>query len=203
MGPDRVPPNRRRIDVPIASREQSGRGRSVERQYRQTGNEVRRAWIDAAIVIVSTLLTTVLLLAISGQIRDTTAADLIAQSPAPLPEQLATQATPRPSVSPSPDHEPTPSAQPSRANATPAQQEATPASVGELDDTEIQAAVDKKLEDDPRLSLLGITATVSDGKVILVGTAPSDEMKSKVEKLVRAIKGVKQIDNQIVVISNV
>jgi hypothetical protein len=151
-------------------------------------------------VIVSTLLTTVLLLAISGQIRDTTAADLIAQSPAPLPDRLTTQATPQPSLSA--HAAPTPSAQPSRATATPAQEEATPATVGASDDTAIQAAIDKKLQDDSSLSALGITATVSNGKVILVGTAPSDEMKVQVEKLVRAIKGVKQIDNQIVVISN-
>ena len=202
MGYNNVPSNRRRIDVPVASRQPSGKGRPRERQYRQGGNETNRAWIDAGVVIASTLMTTVFLLAISGQIRDTTAADLIAQSPAPLPEKLATQATPQPSLSLSANHEPTPGAQPSRATATPAQEEATPATMGAPDDTEIQAAVDKKLQGDPRLSLLGITATVSDGKVMLVGTAPSDEMKDQVEKLVRGIKGVKHVDNQIVVISN-
>ena len=200
MGYNNVPSKKRRIDVPVASREPSGRGRPRERQYRPSGNETNRAWIDAGIVIASTLLTTVLLLAISGQLRDTTAADLIAQSPAPLPETITAQATPQPSVSA--HAAPTPSAQPSRATTTPAQEEAMPATVGAPDDTEIQAAVDKKLQDDPRLSPLGITAAVSDGKVMLVGTAPSDEMKDQVEKLVRGIKGVKHIDNQIVVVSN-
>src|ERR1700694_941204 len=168
MGYDSEPTKRRRIDVPISTREPSKRGRPVQPQYRQTGNETNRAWIDAGIVIVSTLLTTLLLLAISGQIRDTTAADLIAQSPAPLPARLTTQATPQPSLSA--HAAPTPSAQPSRATATPGQEEATPVTVGATDDTAIQAAIDKKLQDDSSLSALGITATVSNGKVILVGT---------------------------------
>ena len=199
MGYNNMPSKRRRIDVPMASRQPSGRGGPRERQYRQSGNETNRAWIDAGILIASTLMTTVLLLAISGQIRDTTAADLIAQSPTPLPEKITAQATPQPSVSVHAAS--TPSAQPSRATGTPAQEEATPTMVGAPDDTEIQAAVDKKLQGDPRLSLLGITATVSEGKVLLVGTAPSDEMKDQVERLVRGIKGVKHVDNQIVVIS--
>src|SRR4030095_9372042 len=68
-------------------------------------------------------------------------------------------------------------------------------------DTTAQTAIDKKLADDPMFSSLSVTATVMDGKVTLLGTVKSEAQKADVEKAIRAIKGVKQIDNQIMVIS--
>ena len=68
-------------------------------------------------------------------------------------------------------------------------------------DSTIQAAVDKKLADDPEISTLGITASVLNGKVMLVGTVKTDEMKTRIERMVKQIKGVKNVDNQISVIS--
>jgi hypothetical protein len=68
-------------------------------------------------------------------------------------------------------------------------------------DTTVQTAIDKKLADDPMFSSLSVTATVMDGKVTLLGTVKSEAQKADVEKAIRAIKGVKQIDNQIMVIS--
>lgn len=65
-------------------------------------------------------------------------------------------------------------------------------------DGSIQAAIDKKIADDPTLSSLGITATVLDGKVTLTGTVKSEGIKSQVERMIRAISGVMQVDNQIV-----
>jgi osmotically-inducible protein OsmY len=65
-------------------------------------------------------------------------------------------------------------------------------------DGSIQAAIDKRIADDPTFSTLGITATVLDGKVTLTGTVQSEGLKSQVERMIRAISGVKQVDNQIV-----
>ena len=65
------------------------------------------------------------------------------------------------------------------------------------DDANVQAAVDKKLSDDPTLSSLGITATVIDGKVTLTGMVKSEALKARVEREVRAVKGVRTVDNQI------
>ena len=65
------------------------------------------------------------------------------------------------------------------------------------DDANVQAAVDKKLSDDPTLSSLGITATVIDGKATLTGIVKSEALKARVEREVRAVKGVKTVDNQI------
>jgi len=64
-------------------------------------------------------------------------------------------------------------------------------------DANVQTAVDKRLSDDPTLSSLGITATVMNGKVTLMGIVKSDALKAQVERAVRSVKGVKSIDNQI------
>ena len=66
-------------------------------------------------------------------------------------------------------------------------------------DSKIQTAVDKRLADDPVFSTLGITASVLDGKVMLMGTVKTDTMKADIERAVKQIKGVKQVDNQIIV----
>ena len=66
-------------------------------------------------------------------------------------------------------------------------------------DSKIQTAVDKRLADDPTFSTLGITASVLDGKVMLIGTVKTETMKSDIERAVKQIKGVKQVDNQIIV----
>jgi hypothetical protein len=65
----------------------------------------------------------------------------------------------------------------------------------------IQTAIDKKMSDDPEISTLGITATVIDGKVTLIGTVKTEALKTQVEKLVKQVKGVKSVDNQISVIA--
>jgi len=188
------PPKRRRVEVPFPSGKSARQKRAPSPNYQQRGGGTNRALIDAGIVVLTTLLTTVLLLTISSQIRDTTAAALIGESPAPL--LRTTQPTPQPSL-PAAALSP----QLARSAATPSLENQAISPAATPDDSEVQEAIDNKLGDDASLSQLGITATVSDGKVILVGTAPSVEMKDKVEKLVRAVKGVKQIDNQIVVIS--
>lgn len=65
-------------------------------------------------------------------------------------------------------------------------------------DGSIQTAIDKAIADDPALSALGITATILDGKVTLTGSVKSEALKTQVERAIRAIRGVKQVDNQIV-----
>ena len=66
-------------------------------------------------------------------------------------------------------------------------------------DASIQTAVDKRLMDDPTFSTLGITASVLDGKVMLIGTVKTEALKADIERAVKQIKGVKQVDNQIIV----
>src|SRR5437879_11065087 len=66
-----------------------------------------------------------------------------------------------------------------------------------IDDAAIQTAVDKKLGNDPTLSTLGITATVLNGRVTLIGVVKSAALKAQVERAVRNLKSVKSVDNQI------
>ncbi|HSK64733.1 MAG TPA: BON domain-containing protein [Pyrinomonadaceae bacterium] len=66
-------------------------------------------------------------------------------------------------------------------------------------DSTIQTAIDKRLTEDPTFSTLGITATVINGKVLLTGTVKSETLKADVERMVRQIKGVQEVDNQITV----
>lgn len=66
------------------------------------------------------------------------------------------------------------------------------------DDATLQSNIEKKLSDDPKLSKLGVTVSVLDGKVTLMGSVDSREMKSRVERVVK-IRGVKSVDNQITV----
>jgi len=68
------------------------------------------------------------------------------------------------------------------------------------DDANVQAAVDKQLADDPTLSTLGITATVINGKLTLLGTVKTEALKAQVERTLGKIRGVKTVDNQIIVV---
>ena len=68
-------------------------------------------------------------------------------------------------------------------------------------DSTIQDAVDKRISDDAEISTLGITATVLNGKVMLVGTVKTEELKTRIERMVKQVKGVKSVDNQITVLA--
>jgi osmotically-inducible protein OsmY len=44
-----------------------------------------------------------------------------------------------------------------------------------------------------------LTVSVLNGRALLVGTVNSDQLKRQAEKVVMAVKGVKSVDNQIIV----
>lgn len=67
-------------------------------------------------------------------------------------------------------------------------------------DSTIQSEIDKRLMDDPAFSTLGITATVINGKVMLLGTVKTEALKMQIEQMVKQVKGVKSVDNQITVL---
>ena len=103
--------------------------------------------------------------------------------------------------------QPAPATQPAQpivvtppAGGTTAPTTAPPAETVNMDST-IQAAVDKKISDDPDISTLGITASVLDGKVTLLGTVKTEALKTQVERLVKQVKGVKSVDNQLMVVA--
>ena len=66
-------------------------------------------------------------------------------------------------------------------------------------DSTIQAAIDKRLTEDPAFASLGITASVINAKVMLIGTVKTEALKADIERVVKQIRGVKEVDNQIIV----
>lgn len=110
------------------------------------------------------------------------------QQPVVMPPATTTTTTTQPVIVPVPSTTSTStgtsSTDSARANGT--------------DDGTIQSNIEKKFSDDPKVSALGITVSVIEGKVTLIGTVDSREMKDRVERMAR-IKGVKSVDNQIIV----
>lgn len=158
------------------------------------------ATVGVIVVVAIALITIVVLFLMNGQNTDTANANLAAQQqPAQQPvivQQPAQQQQPPVII-----QQPAPAANqpPVIINQPPASGGSAPANTS--NDGVVQTAIDQKISNDPTLSALGVTATVLDGKVTLTGTVKSEALKSQLDKTIRAIKGVKQVDNQIVVMS--
>ena len=158
------------------------------------------ATVGVIVVVAIALITIVVLFLMNGQNTDTANANLAAQQqPAQQPvivQQPAQQQQPPVII-----QQPAPAANqpPVIINQPAASGGSAPANTS--NDGVVQTAIDQKISDDPTLSALGITATDLDGKVTLTGTVKSEALKSQLDKTIRAIKGVKQVDNQIVVMS--
>ena len=152
------------------------------------------ATVGVVVVVAIALITIVVLFLMNGP-TDTTNANLAetqpaTQQPPVIVQQPASQQQPPVII-----QQPAPVGQPPVVIQQAPSGGSAPAV---SQDGSIQAAIDKKIADDPTFSTLSITATVLDGKVTLTGTVQSEALKSQVERMIRAISGVKQVDNQIV-----
>jgi hypothetical protein len=67
------------------------------------------------------------------------------------------------------------------------------------DDSTLQQKVDTAFADDASVAASNVNATVVNGRVRLSGTASSDAVKQRAERLAYAVKGVLGVDNKIVV----
>ena len=65
------------------------------------------------------------------------------------------------------------------------------------DDANMQEVVTRRLNDEPDMARVSIT--ISGARAILTGTVNSEATKAKAEQIVKAVRGVKSVDNQIVV----
>jgi len=65
------------------------------------------------------------------------------------------------------------------------------------DDANMQEVVTRRLNDEPDMAAVSIT--ISEARAILTGTVNSEATKAKAELIVKAVRGVKSVDNQIVV----
>ena len=152
--------------------------------------------VGVLVVVAIALITMLVLFWMSSQ--PTTDSNIAAAQQPPTVIQQPAPAQQPPVII----QQPAPVTQPAPIVVTPPAGGATaPAEPANIDST-IQTTIDKRLTNDPAFSTLGITATVFDGKVTLLGTVKTEELKSQVERMVKQVKGVKSVDNQITVIAD-
>lgn len=175
----------------------SERREVVHSQSVRDNNGISAGMVGVLVVVAIALITMLVLFWLSNQ--PTTDSTLTAQQPPTVIEQPAPAQQPPVIIQqPAPvTTQPAPIIVTPPAGGTMPAESATAANM----DSTVQAAIDKRLTDDPEFSTLGITASVIDGKVMLVGTVKSEELKAKIERAVKQIKGVKAVDNQISVIA--
>ena len=167
----------------------------TERQYAPERSGTSTAIVAALVVVSVAVVALLLLFLMTRSSNDTNNANLAAQQQ-PAPQTTIVQPAKQQPQPPVIVQQP-PASQPAPVIVNPAPSSGTAPSVP--DDTSIQAEIDKRLAKDSTLSTLGIIVTVLDGKATLTGTVKTDQLKHQVEKLVRAVKGVKAVDNQIVI----
>ena len=174
------------IDTPT-----SRQGRKTRPVGRQTGAGAREG-IVALTLIGAAALATFVALFLTSRPYDPMDSTLPPVQTVPA-GSLATQASPKPS--------PTASPSPRQIQTTTAPPSPEPASetVTVPDDASIQSQIERILASDPVLSKLDVSTLVEGGKVTIVGSVRSVELKQRVEKSLRAIKGVVSIDNQLVI----
>lgn len=152
----------------------------------------------AAIVVGVVALAAIIILFVLNQqqsnVNDNTTAQQTAQQQPP--QTIVQQPAQQPPII---VQQPAPATQPAPViiNGQPQTGGGTTTTSSGTDDSAIQSAVDKKFSDDPKLSTLGVTATVVNGKVTLMGTVQNAADKSLAERAARNVKGVKSVDNQI------
>ena len=170
----------------------------VHSQSVRDNSGISAGMVGVLVVVAIALITMLVLFWISSQ-PATDNANIAATQPPPttVVQQPAPAQQPPVII-----QQPAPATQPAPIVVTPPAGGTTaPAESVNMDST-IQSAVDKKISDDPEISTLGITASVIDGKATLIGTVKTEALKTQVERLVKSVKGVKSVDNQISVIAD-
>jgi uncharacterized integral membrane protein len=183
------------VETPNARREVT----RTEREYTPDSGGTSTATIAVVVILAVGVVVLLLLLVMNRQNSEN--ANLADQQAA---QQQPAQQAPVIVQQPAPQQQPpiivqqpaAPAAQPPVIINPPAGGSTSPSGP---DDGSIQAEIDKRLQKDPALAALDITVSVVNGKAMLVGTVKSDQAKNQIEKLVRAVKGVKGVDNQIIV----
>jgi len=177
------------VETPNAHREVS----RTEREYTPERGGTSNATIAVVVILAIGVVVLLALFLMNRQSNDN--ANLAAQQAAQQPAQQQPVIVQQPAQ----QQPPVIIQQPAAPASQPPIIVNQPAAPAGGDDSSIQAEIDKRIHDNPALSALGITATVLNGKVMLMGSVKSDQLKNQVEKLVRSVRGVKRVDNQIMV----
>ena len=174
-------PRHKRIVVETPS------GRNRRPAGRQPAPRPRESIVAVTLIVAATLATFVALF-------------LTSRPYDPMDSTLTPQQSVRQSsITPSPTPKPSPTASPVIQGPASGQ---TGESAGEpkaVDDATIQAEIDKTIAADATLSKLDVSTIVESGKVTLVGSVKSIDLKQRVENAVRSLKGVVGVDNQLAI----
>jgi len=108
------------------------------------------------------------------------------------------QGVPQGPVTPSPSPKPSPTTTPAIQGPSSGQvnEPAGETKVAAIDEATIQAEIEKTIAGDSTLSTLDLSTIVEGGKVTLAGSVRSPDLKQRVEKAVRSVKGIVSVDNQ-------
>ena len=178
-------PNRRRVVITTS-------GEHVRRvtPSRRTRTVGPREWVLALVVIGAAALATFLALFLTSRPYNPMNSTVQPQQSVPQ-GQLQLQGTPTPSPSQVQTSSPAASVltEPSGAATPPP-----------TDDATIQQEIERALHSDSALADLDISTVVETGRVTIVGSVRSTDLKQRVVRAIRGIKGVTAVDNQLVVI---
>ena len=154
------------------------------------GGRTPEVWVAVSIILAAALATFVALF-LTSRPFDPMSASVAPQQTVPAGPDLIP--SPKSSPTTTPLSSPSPSSQGSPATPVGATSSETP------DDSTIQAHIGSAFAGDPSLSKLDVSTLVENGRVTIVGSVRSAEMKQRVEKTIKSVKGVAAIDNQLVI----
>jgi len=158
-------------------------GRGPARRAPSSGSP--EIWV-ALSVIVAAGLATFLALYLTSRPYDPMSASLNPQAAVPAGPSLSPTAKPSASTTPTPASLSTPPSTP----------EAEPVIV---DDATIQSGIESALASDSATAGADVSTLVESGRVTIVGSVRSKALKQRIELIIRSVKGVNGIDNQLVV----
>ncbi len=168
----------------------------VHSQSVRDNSGISAGMVGVLVVVAIALITMLVLFWMSNQpTTDETAALPVQTQPTVIQQPAPAQQPPVIIQQPAPATQPAPIIVTPPAGGSTAPSTADSVSM----DSAIQTAIDKRLTDDPVFSSLGISASVVNGKVMLIGTVKTESVKADVERMVKQLKGVKEVDNQIIV----
>ena len=179
-----------------------GQRSEVLTERTETGRREPRlsAGAIALIAVIAIAITGVVLLLVANRNANEAAnrnanLEAASQTNSHQPSVIVTQPVPQPA--PVIIQQPAGGQQPPVVIQQPAVQPGLRENTSANEDAAMQDIATRKLIEDP--SMTGVVMTVTDARVVLTGTVSTAATKAKAEQIVKAVRGVKSVDNQIVV----